>query len=231
MIDNNGQPDEHFNSLQKNLYQLNRIILNMSDASWYRADSTAHHETTDFSVLFHEIMEKMEFLTNEAGSQLVFKNLTEPVIGLADREELFRAISNIISNAVKFSPRGSLISAQLEQKGDMLHFSVSDQGDAQAARCNVFTRYLRTVAIEDKRHGLGLGMAIVHAVAIDHGGTVLVDTPESGGTRVTMTIAIQKSDTLLMRTPIELPSQSYTAGLDAGLVEFADVLPADAFKK
>ena len=73
-------------------------------------------------------------------------------------------------------------------------------------------------------------MAIVHAVAIDHGGTVLVDTPETGGTRVTMTIAIQNNDSLLMRTPVKTPSRSYTAGLDAGLVEFVDVLPAEIFK-
>ena len=231
LIDSNTQQDERFNYLRKNICQLNRIVLNMSDASWYRADSTAHHETTDFSALFQEMMEKMEVLTVEAGAQLVFQNLTEPVIGLADREGLQRAVSNIISNAIKFSPKGSLIHVQLVQKGNMLHLSVSDPGDSQAARCNVFTRYLRTVSIEDKRYGLGLGMAIVHAVAIDHGGTVLVDAPEGGGTRVTMTIAIRNSSTLIMRTPVEIPNSGYTAGLDAGIVEFADVLPAETFKK
>lgn len=230
LISSDHQLEARAGHLRQNLYQLNRIVLNMSDASWYRLDSSAHHETTDFADLFHEIMEKMSALTSEAGSELVFQNLAETVIGLADREHLLRAVSNIISNAIKFSPKGSLIYAQLAKKGDFLHFTVSDPGDSQEARCNVFTRYMRTATIEDKRHGLGLGMAIVHAVAIDHGGTVLVDTPESGGTRVTLTIAIRKNDTLTLRTPVKTPSHSYTAGLDAGLVEFADVLPADSYK-
>ena len=224
------QFDERVGYLRQNLYKLNRIILNMSDASWYRMDSTAHHEATDFTNLFHEIMEQMTNLTSETGHELIFLNLTEHVIGSADRERIQRAVSNIISNAIKFSPKGSLIHAQLVKKGDFLQFIVSDSGDSQEARCNVFTRYMRTATIEDGRHGLGLGMAIVHAVAIDHGGTVLVDTPETGGTRVTMTMSIHNNDTLLMRTPVKTPSRSYAAGLDTSLLEFADVLPADAFK-
>lgn len=231
LFKNNQQYDARADHLRQNLYQLNRIVLNMSDASWYRLDSTAQHEPSDFADIFQEIMEKMSAMTSAAGCELIFKNLTESVIGLADREHLLRAVSNIISNAIKFSPKGSTIRAQLTQKGDFLYFTVSDPGDAQEARCNVFTRYMRTATIEDKRHGLGLGLAIVHAVAIDHGGTVLVDTPESGGTRVTMTMAVRNSDSMLLRTPIATPNRSYAAGLDTGLVEFSDVLPAEAFKR
>lgn len=231
LLENVQDSNDRVSHLWQNIYQLNRIVLNMSDANWLRMDSPSQQEPTDYAHLFQEIMEKMANLTAKSGSELIFQNLTESVFGLADRENLLRAVSNIISNAVKFSPQGSQISAQLTQKGNMLYFTVSDQGDSQAARCNVFTRYLRTVTIEDARYGLGLGMAIVHAVAIDHGGTVLVDTPECGGTRITMTLAIRNSDTLIMRTPVNLPSCGYTAGLDAGLLEFADVLPVDAFKK
>ena len=151
------ETNPHFNEsigyLRQNLYQLNRIVLNMSDASWYRLDSTAQRETIDFSDFFREMMEQMSSLTFNAGSELTFQNLTAPVIGLADRERIQRAVSNIISNAIKFSPKGSIINAQLVKKGEFLHFTVSDPGDSQEARCNVFTRYLRTAAIEDSRHG------------------------------------------------------------------------------
>lgn len=225
-----GQLVERAAHLRQNLYQLNRIVLNMSDASWYRLDSTARHETSDLTATFQEIMEKMDTVTAAAGCHLVFQNLTEPVVGLADREHLLRAVSNIISNAIKFSPKGSRIYAQLTRKEEYLYFSVSDPGDSQAARCNVFTRYMRTATIEDKRHGLGLGLAIVHAVATDHGGTVLVDTPDNGGIRVTMTIAIRNNDPWVVRTPVKIPSRNYTAGLDTELVEFSDVLPSEAYK-
>lgn len=222
--------DLQYDHLRRNIHQLSRIICNMSDANWLRLDSSAQLEPTEFAGFFQELMEKMSALTEAAGYVLEFQNLTEPVIGLADRELLLRAVSNILSNAIKFSPKGSLIQVSVVKKGTFLHLSITDPGHEQNARCDVFTRYLRPAVIEDSRYGIGLGMKIVHSVAIDHGGTVLVDTPEGGGTRVTMTIAIRQSDELVMRSPIQLPGRSYTAGLDAGLVEFSEVLPAAAYR-
>lgn len=221
---------EQSGNLRQNVYQLSRVINNMADASWLRLDSTANLEQTDYISLFREIMEKMKHLTQASGCILEFTNLTEPATGLADRELLLRAVSNIVANSIKFSPKGSLIRASLTKKDDYLYFSVSDPGDSQSARCNVFTRYLRPAVLDDIRYGLGLGMAIIHSVAIDHGGTVLVDTPKEGGTRVTMSLSLRTSENLLLKTPITLPGNNYTAGLDAGLVEFADVLPADVFQ-
>lgn len=217
-------------NLRQSVYQLSRVVNNMADASWLRLDSTANFEQTDFRALFREIMEKMELLTQSAGCSLEFTNLSEPATALADRDLLLRAVSNIISNAIKFSPKGSLIRASLTKKDDFLFFSVSDPGDEQAARCNVFTRYMRPAVLEDIRYGLGLGMEIIHSVATDHGGTVLVDTPHEGGTRVTMSLSLRNRGNLFLKTPITLPGNNYVAGLDAGLVEFADVLPPNFFQ-
>ena len=222
--------DLEYDHLRQNIHQLTRIIGNMSDANWMRLDSSAQLETTEFSAFFKELMEKMSALTEAAGCVLDFQNLAEPVLGLADRELLLRAVSNILSNAIKFSPKGSIITVSVVKKGTFLYLTVADPGDEQNARCDVFTRYLRPAVIEDSRYGIGLGMKIVHSVAIDHGGTVLVDTPEGGGTRVTMTIAIRQNDELITRSPIRLPGGNYTAGLDAGLVEFSEVLPAVAYR-
>ena len=230
LIVGDKQYDAKAADLRHNVYQLSRVVNNMADASWLRLDSTAQPETTELGDLFDEIMEQMDTLVKSAGCHLEFQNLHEPVTSLADRELLFRAVSNILSNAVKFSPKGSVIRASLTKKGDFVYFTVADPGDSQQARCNVFTRYLRPAVIEDRRHGLGLGMAIIHAVAVDHGGTVLVDTPEGGGTRVTMSLAVRQSSELILRTPTKLPGRDYTAGLDAGLVEFSEVLPAKHYK-
>lgn len=230
LIVGDKQYEAQSGNLRQNVYQLSRIITNMADADWLRQDSNVRLEATEFAGLFWEIMEKMDTMVEAAGCHLEFQNLTEPVTGLADRDLLQRAISNILSNAIKFSPKGSVIRASLAQKEDHLYFSVTDPGDAQEARCNVFTRYLRPAVIEDKRHGLGLGMAIVHAVATDHGGTVLVDSPENGGTRVTMSISLRMHGSSMVRTPVQLPGNDYAAGLDSTLLEFADVLPPTAFK-
>lgn len=216
--------------LRKELYQLGRVINNMSDVNWLRGESSARKEATEFSALFAEIMEKMDTMVTAAGYTLEFSNLPGKVEGNADRELLLRAVSNILSNAVKFSPKGSLIRASLTRKEKYLYFSVTDPGDDQEARCDVFTRYVRHAGLEDSRRGLGLGMSIIHGVATDHGGTVLVECPPEGGTKVTMTILLTKPVKTTVRTPVQLPINNYTGGLDITLVEFADVLPAEAFE-
>lgn len=216
--------------LRKQIYQLSRVVNNMSDVNWLRNESSAKLEATEFSALFGEIMEKMEIMVKAAGYELQFQNLEQPVTGAADRELLLRAVSNILSNAVKFSPKGSLIKVCLVKRGKFLRFIVTDPGSMQDSRCNVFTNFVRYNGLEDARYGLGLGMSIIHAIAVDHGGTVLVDKPKKGGTRVTMTIDLGKTVPPTLRTPVQLPLNNYTAGLDISLVEFSDVLSPEAFE-
>lgn len=229
MMDEDPVYAEHRGHLRQYIYQLSRIINNMSDVNWLRNASSARHESTNFCAVFAEIMEKMDIMVTAAGCKLVFENLEESVSGAADWELLLRAVSNIMANAVKFSPKGSLIQARLVKKDKYLHFSVTDPGGSQDARCNVFTRFARNASAEDARHGIGLGMAIIHSVATDHGGTVLVDSTEDGHTRVTMTIAIRRAVRTGLKTPVQLPVNNYTSGLDISLVEFSEVLPPDAF--
>ncbi len=231
MSDQDPQYAAQRSQLWKQVYQLGRVINNMADVNWLRKESTARQEPTEFSALFAEIMEKLDTMVTAAGYRLEFENLPRPVVGAADRELLLRAVSNILSNAVKFSPKGSLIRAVVKRHDKYLHFTVTDPGDGQEARCDVFTRYARHADVEDSRRGLGLGMAIIHSVATDHGGTVLVETLKEGGTRVTMTIALRKIEQTTLRTPVQLPVNNYTGGLDTSLVEFADVLPPEMFNK
>lgn len=233
MVDSMDDQDPQFTAqrsqLWKQIYQLSRVINNMADVNWLRAESGARQEASEFQSVFAEIMEKMDTVVTAAGRKLEFENLARPVTGTADRELLLRAVSNILSNAVKFSPKGSLIRASLARKDKFLYFSVADQGDGQASRCDIFTGFVRHAGIEDARKGLGLGMAIIHSVATEHGGTVLVEHPEAGGTKVTMTIALRKAELNSLRTPVQLPINNYTGGLDVSLVEFSEVLPPEFF--
>ena len=213
--------------LNRSLHQMLRILGNMSDSG----SDCAHPETRNLPMLFEEIFEKAHTLVSHTGVTLEYQGLDEYIPGLADQELLERAILNILSNAVKFTPKGGSIQAKLARSGSFLRLSIADSGSGIAGelRGSLFRRYLRQPGIEDGRCGLGLGMVMVRKAAVCHGGTVLVDQPENGGTRVTMTIAIRQSSSTLLRSPVRRPD--YAGERDHALLELSDCLPLELYEK
>lgn len=231
-----AEPSAPKNTLQhltKGLYQLQRIVSNMSDTARYQTISDNALETTELVSFFGELMEKACHMASMAGYQLKYSAAIGSAIGLANREMLERAIYNLLANALKYSEPGSTLEAKLTGNAGSLCFTIQDPGSTvpPEERGNLFSRYLRQPGIEDGRHGIGLGLAIVKAAAACHGGTALLEHLPTGGTRFCMTIALRQSETALLREPVRLPALDYSGGHDHALLEFAEILPPSAFKK
>lgn len=215
--------------LNRGLYQLLRVISNMSDAGTGPLLST--QEILDADGLFREIMEKAQALTEDAGIRLTYQGLETPVYTLAHRQMLERAALNLLSNAMKFSPKGSEIRVSLTRQGKLLSFSVQDGGDGipENIRSQLFRRYLRQPTIEDPRQGIGLGMVLVQAAATEHQGAVLVDHPDGAGTRVTMTLAIRQGSQAPLRSNVL--TVDYAGEQDHALIELSEFLPPELYEK
>jgi signal transduction histidine kinase len=103
-----------------------------------------------------------------------------------DQDQLIQVISNVLSNAVKYSPAGGAIvlSSQREEQG--IHVSMQDQGIgiAEEAKKDIFAPYSRIDA-EKTRYiqGTGLGLSVAHEIINRHGGTIWVESsPGEGST-------------------------------------------------
>ena len=221
---------EQAGQLSRSLHQLLRIISNMADSERYMGLETHNLETTELSVFLREVIEKAQCALDESSVRICYEGLPRAVFTLADRERLERAIFNLISNAVKFSPKDGIVQVKADIVGKQVYISVEDQGCgiAPSVMGSLFSRYQREASIEDSRFGLGLGMTLVRTAAAIHGGTVLVDQP--GGTRVTMSIALRKTIPGGLRSP-SLRISDYLGGRDNALVELSDALPTTAYKK
>ena len=213
--------------LNQSLYQILRILGNMSDAKEFT--SLSRQETVNIPKVLEEIFQKAAHMLEHSGIILHYSGLSEPIYALADRDQLERAVLNILSNSAKFSPEGSCIQASLIRRGRSLKLTVQDSGSgiADAVMGSLFRRYLRQPGIEDNRFGLGLGIRMVHSVALQHSGTLLVSRGENGGTRTVMTLAIRQREQNRMHSPVF--SINYSGGFDHSLVELSDVLPAELF--
>lgn len=216
-------------ALNRGLYQLLRLVGNMSDAG--RGPGNARMETADLTAFFDELFEKTAVFAQSAGIRLEYQGLSKPVLCLADRELLERAVLNLLSNAMKFTPKGGTVRVTLFAGGTSLRLSVWDSGPgiAQEIQGNLFSRYLRQPGIEDSRFGLGLGMVLVRSAAAAHGGAVLIDQPEGWGTRVTITVALRREKAEVLRSPTM--RIDYAGERDHALTELSDCLPVSLYKK
>lgn len=218
---------EYLSRMNQSLNRTLRIIGNMSDAAQWSQRSAM--EVREIGNIFSEIFEKAGAFCESAGITIAFDPLKESVYTLVDREQLERAALNILSNAMKFTPAGSCIRISLTRRGKFIRLTVRDLGSgiADDVRSTLFSRYLRHGGIEDRRFGLGLGMVLIQSAATAHGGTVLIDHPAEGGTRVTMTIAIRQTSDSQLRSPLLMPD--YAGYWDHTLLELSDCLPHELY--
>ena len=222
----NQQMQEQTAQMNRRLYQLLRIVSNMSDASMYAAAQPTLTEHVEICSFAEEILKKAGLWIAQIGIRLEYDLPREPIFLLAHSEKLERAIYNMLSNACKHAPKDSVIQVKLTQKNKRVYFSVSNQHTGTALPGDLFSRFLRLPGLEGGQNGIGLGMLLVRETAKLHDGVILADQTETV-TRITMTLKVQQSQSSQLRSPrIRI---DYAGERDHCLQELADILPAHLY--
>jgi signal transduction histidine kinase len=108
----------------------------------------------------------------------------------ADEERIGQVISNLISNALKYSPAGSPVEIRGRWTPEQVTVTVADQGygiEAEDAP-HVFDRFYRAPAAAKRTKGAGLGLYLAKAVVEAHGGRIWIESQPGKGTRVSFTL-------------------------------------------
>jgi two-component system, OmpR family, sensor histidine kinase SenX3 len=117
---------------------------------------------------------------------------------LGDQTLLVTALANLVSNAIAYSPRGSLVSISRRRRGDNVEIAVTDRGIGIALEDQerVFERFFRGDKARSRATGgSGLGLAIVKHVAANHNGSIGVWSKPGTGSTFTLSIpAYQDGD-------------------------------------
>ena len=151
-----------------------------------------------------------------------------------DRQRLDQVVSNLVANAIKFTPNGGWVRVRLVDVDDShAEITVSDsgQGISPGFQPYVFDRFSQADTSITRRHGgLGLGLAIAQHVVMLHGGTIRADSPGEGqGTTFTvrLPLASLRSEASALPHPVprnrasaQLPPQSrYLKGVRVLIVD------------
>ncbi|MDD1945577.1 ATP-binding protein [Pseudomonas carnis] len=141
----------------------------------------------DVSQIFEEAYSLLAPLASEKGIDLSFN--VEPGLQIkADPERLFQVLSNLIGNAIKFTPRQGNIGISAMSAGEEIVFSVRDSGEGIAPDDlpHVFDRYWTQT--ENNPTGSGLGLYITQGIVKAHGGRIEAESKQGQGSEFRFTV-------------------------------------------
>ena len=118
--------------------------------------------------------------TAALGGTLVVAATEDDLVVDADRDRLRQALDNLIGNAIGHSPAGGTVTVTARREGDSIVIAVADEGDGIPA-ADLERVFEPGVRLTDARPGSGLGLAVVRAVAREHGGEVEVESSRGQG--------------------------------------------------
>lgn len=131
--------------------------------------------------------------------EIIFKNPAKPLpSAFADREKIEIAITNIIDNALDYSPNGGKINIKLSSDKNEVKFSAKDNGVGipENQKQRIFSKFFRGEnVVRLDTEGTGLGMFITKNIIDAHGGKVWFDSTEGKGTTFFFTLPVSNART------------------------------------
>jgi signal transduction histidine kinase len=163
-----------------------------------RIDLYYHPAPVDLTSLVREICQLQRELTPDARIREQIQ--AQPLLVRGDASLLSQLFSNLVSNAVKYSPDSGLIRVIAAREGTQIAVVIEDRGIGipEADRERVFERYYRgsnTSGIG----GSGVGLSLVKTMVDLHKGTIALDTREGEGSRFTIRFPISDADAQRVR--------------------------------
>jgi signal transduction histidine kinase len=144
-------------------------------------------EECDLREVVADVAETAGILGEEAGVTAVHTMPETPVRLAVDRHRIREMLLNIVTNAIKYTPRGGSLVLALEENEDAVTFTVRDTGIGIAAGDlpHIFERFWRADPARSRtgeRPGVGLGLAIAKWIVEAHGGSITVQSRPARGT-------------------------------------------------
>ena len=151
-----------------------------------------HREPVEMEPLLREVAETASILGEVAGLQ-VSTPVIQPVTVLGDRVRLRQLFLKLVTNAIKYTPRGGSVELTLEVTEGAAVLTVKDTGIgiAGADLPFIFDRFWRVDRVRSRsaeRGGVGLGLAISQWIAQAHGGSINVSSRLGSGSSFAVTI-------------------------------------------
>jgi len=182
-------------AIQRAGNRMNRLIRDLLDfASIQAGRLSVSLRPQDVAAMVNEVLEVTEPLASAKSLRLTADVAPDLAIR-CDHDRVIQLFSNLVGNAVKFTPDGGTITVRATPDGEVVRFAVADTGPGIPADelPHVFDRYYQ--AQRKNRDGIGLGLSIARGIVEAHGGRIWVESQgvEGEGTTFFFTLPLGDS--------------------------------------
>lgn len=194
LMDPDGAKDDRFlKIIQKNAVRMSRLTEDLLTLA--RVESGEHKlnlQPVSAAELLREAEENLRELAERKGTRLKVAEMLSLQVE-ADRAAIQQVFTNLVENAVKYSPSGAEITIGGKEEDGAVSFYVRDTGPgiAMEHQSRLFERFYRVdVSRSRESGGTGLGLAIVKHIILNHGGRVRVESELNHGSTFYFTLPV-----------------------------------------
>ncbi len=190
------------------LVRLINDILDIERIGSGKSELTRGH--VDAHAVMVQAFEGVLSMADQAGVRLAIEPASGDLWGDADR--IVQTLTNLLGNAIKFSPRDTTVTVSGAANGSEFVFCVSDQGRGvpEEKLDTIFERFSQVDASDSRdKGGSGLGLAICQSIVQAHGGRIWAEKNEPAGSRFQFTIPLAAPSTADSETILPPPSRHF----------------------
>ncbi|AMV46009.1 CheR family methyltransferase [Paraburkholderia caribensis] len=174
-------------------------------------------QPVDFAATVRTVVEGHRPAATTKEITLVSSGLHDEAVVSGDARRLQQVVSNLIGNALKFTPNSGRVEVALTRLGALIELSVADTGIGVNPDLlpHLFDRFMQSDMSRTRQYGgLGLGLSIVKHLVAAHGGTVAASSEGEGrGTRLTVRLPLVQCAAMTVADPVG-PVSNWSATLD-----------------
>jgi|GEM_PF-1380968 len=175
--------------IQSSVGEIENVIKNICDQKSSDMGSlTLRLDQLGIDEILDDAHLMLQPLAKQRDIRLQFDSVNPPVLAFFDRERVLRVLSNLVGNAIKFSPKHSKVVVKVRSDQKFVNISVTDSGPGipEKQQVEIFENFWQASQTADQ--GAGVGLAIVKTIVEAHGGTVKVDSHVGHGSTFTFSL-------------------------------------------
>ncbi len=176
--------DETYGQIHAEAERLNRLVDDLQELS--RVEARAYQldfRDLDASMLIQTVIKRMQFQFDEKRVTLTINLPPHPVMLHADEDRIVQGLTNLVGNALQYTPENGEVTISLESTGNEARFSVKDTGIGIPPDHlpHIFDRFYRVDKSRSRAHGgSGIGLTIAKHLVEAHAGKIWAESAGEG---------------------------------------------------